>query len=166
MHSLELDDSDLESAQVRDGYLIGNGDSAQAFEGVTEAGVVASIRRSLNRLQRLPAMAIGVSILVLSLAACDAEQATYVDRVWQVKASSAVQPGTLYTFLSEGTLVIASKGNKPALGRWQQDANGLTMIEDGQPYRIEILELEPALWRIRSHNPGAPVDITLVPAQP
>jgi hypothetical protein len=38
------------------------------------------------------------------------------------------------------------------------------MVEEGHPYRIEVLSLTDREFRIRSHNPGEPVDITLVRA--
>lgn len=92
--------------------------------------------------------------------------AGFVNRVWSVSRSSSVEPGTLYVFLSEGTLVIASAHGKPALGSWKRAANGeLTMVEEGIPYRTEILKLTPDELALRSHNPGEPVDITLVPAE-
>ena len=40
----------------------------------------------------------------------------FVDKVWEVRASSAVALGTHYTFLSDGTLVIESQDN-PQIGR-------------------------------------------------
>ncbi|WP_462379714.1 hypothetical protein [Pseudomonas sp. Marseille-QA0892] len=115
----------------------------------------------------------GARLMILLLAGAtlsgcgDDKPTSYVDRVWRVSESSTVQTGTLYTLLSEGTLVIASRANRPALGTWTANGNGgLTMIEDGQPYQIETLELTASRWRIRHHNPGEPVDMTLVPAQP
>lgn len=115
----------------------------------------------------------GMRLMALLLAGAvlsgcgDDKPTSYVDRVWRVSESSTVQTGTLYTLLSEGTLVVASRGNRPALGTWTTDGKGgLTMIEDGQPYQIETLELTASRWRIRNHNPGEPVDMTLVPAQP
>jgi hypothetical protein len=101
-----------------------------------------------------------------ALTACDAQKPSYIDRVWRVTESESVQPGTLYVLLSEGTLVVASEGNRPAFGRWQRQGDELAMIEDGQSYPIETLELTEDRWRIRSHNPGQPVEITLVSAQP
>lgn len=87
-----------------------------------------------------------------------------MNRVWRVADSSAVAPGQLYVFLSEGTLVVAATTGTPSLGTWQRTGDGLTMVEDGRPYRVEILSLTGAEFRIRSHNPGEPVDIRLVPA--
>ena len=43
--------------------------------------------------------------------------AGFVNRVWKVSESSAVAPGTLYAFLSEGTIVIASEHGTPSFGR-------------------------------------------------
>ncbi len=90
--------------------------------------------------------------------------ATFVNRVWRVADSTAVAPGQLYVFLSEGTLVMTAPSGTPSLGRWRRDGDGFTMIEEGRPYRVDILALSDAEFRIRSHNPGQPVDIRLVPA--
>jgi hypothetical protein len=38
------------------------------------------------------------------------------------------------------------------------------MVEESISYRTEILALDEGTFKIRSHNPGTPVDITLVPA--
>ena len=92
--------------------------------------------------------------------------AGFINKVWQVKASSTVAPGTLYAFLSEGTLVITSPGSKPLLGNWKHEGGQFTMIEEGQPYRTEVLKLTAEELQLRSHNPGTPVEITLVPAAP
>ena len=91
---------------------------------------------------------------------------TFVNRVWSVQSSNAVAPGQLYVFLSEGTLVIASPTGTPALGRWKQEGQTFTMIEEGIPYAVEILELTEARFSIRMRNPGEPVEMTLVPAAP
>jgi len=92
-----------------------------------------------------------------------ATPATFVNRVWEVAESSAVAPGHLYIFLSEGTLVVASPTGTPSLGRWSRAGEGLTMIEDGISYATDIVALSADEFRIRSHNPGTPVDIRLVP---
>lgn len=88
----------------------------------------------------------------------------FVNRVWIVKESSSIPPGGLYVFLGEGTLVMASPHATPAFGKWTYENGTLTMIEEGIPYRTEILSLTAGEFRIRSHNPGEPVDIVLVPA--
>jgi hypothetical protein len=90
--------------------------------------------------------------------------AGFVNRVWQVTRPSSIPPGGLYVFLEEGTLVMASSRSTPTFGRWTYTNGELTMIEDGIPYRTEILSLTAGEFRIRSHNPGEPVDVTLVPA--
>jgi len=91
-------------------------------------------------------------------------QATFVDRVWKVAESSSVAPGQLYVFLSEGTLVIASPNGKPALGTWNSEGGTLTMVEEGIPYKVDILGLSETEFRIRIHNPGEPVEIRFVPS--
>jgi hypothetical protein len=91
--------------------------------------------------------------------------ATFVNRVWRVAESSSVEPGHLYVFLSEGTLVVASPNGTPALGTWSDEGGALTMVEEGIPYKVDILGLSQSEFRIRSHNPGEPVEIRLVPAE-
>ena len=91
--------------------------------------------------------------------------ATFVNRVWRVESSPSVAPGTIYAFLSEGTLVITSSNSKPLLGKWNYVNGNLTMFEEGIPYRVEVLHLSHDQFKIRSHNPGEPVEITLVPAE-
>lgn len=88
---------------------------------------------------------------------------SFVDKVWRVSNSSSVAPGTLYVFLSEGTLVITSPNSKPALGRWKYEDGSFTMVEEGVPYKVDVLKLSKDEFRIRSNNPGEPVEITLVP---
>jgi hypothetical protein len=90
--------------------------------------------------------------------------AGFVNKVWQVSASAGVAPGTLYVFLSEGTLLITSPHSKAALGAWKYEGGTLTMIEDGIPYKTDILYLSASEFKIRSNNPGQPVETTLVPA--
>jgi hypothetical protein len=104
----------------------------------------------------------------LVLAACsregDGRAPGFANRVWQVTASSGVAPGTLYVFLSEGTLLVASPKGKPALGTWKYEGGGLTMVEEGIPYKTDVLHLSATEFKIRSNNPGQPVEISLVPA--
>lgn len=89
----------------------------------------------------------------------------FVNRVWAVSQSSSVAPGTLYVFLSDGTLVITAPHWKPALGRWRDEGGILTMVEEGIPYQADVLNLSRDQFKIRSHNPGKPAEITLIPAE-
>ena len=98
-------------------------------------------------------------------AAAEEAPPMFVNKVWKVAASASVSAGMLYVFLEDGTLVMAGPGGKPALGSWKRDDGALIMVEESIPYRVEILELTSDTFRIRSHNPGAPVEITLVPAK-
>jgi len=77
---------------------------------------------------------------------------SFVNTVWRVSNSSSVAPGTLYVFLSEGTLVITSPNNKPALGWWKYEGGALTMVEEGISYKVDILKLGKDEFRIRSNN--------------
>jgi hypothetical protein len=90
---------------------------------------------------------------------------SFVNRVWQVGSSSSGEPGALYVFLSDGTLLITSAHGTPLLGTWKYEGGGLTMVEEGIPYKVDILKLSGDEFRIRSHNPGEPVEIGFVPAK-
>lgn len=93
-----------------------------------------------------------------------ASKADFADRVWKVSASNGVQTGSTYAFLRNGTLVVDSPAGSPMYGSWSYEGGKLTMSEQGQSYPTDILQLDAATFRIRSHNPGQAVDITLVPA--
>lgn len=88
----------------------------------------------------------------------------FVDRVWRVESSTAVAPGMLYTFLTDGTLVMQAPQSTPGYGRWTYENDALVMIEEGIAYPTDILALDDSTFSIRSHNPGEPVDIKLVAA--
>jgi hypothetical protein len=90
--------------------------------------------------------------------------ASFVNQVWKVSRSSGVEPGMMYVFLSDGTLVITSPHGKPAFGTWKSEDGGLTMVEESIPYKVEILKLSPSELTIRIHSPGEPLEITFVPA--
>ena len=91
--------------------------------------------------------------------------ASFVNKVWRVSASSSVAASTLYVFLSDGTLLITSSNSKPALGTWKYEGGALTMVEEGIPYKTDILRLSAAEFKIRSNNPRQSVETTLVPAE-
>lgn len=91
--------------------------------------------------------------------------AGFVNKVWSVRTSTSVAPGTLYVFLADGTLLITSSTGTPGLGKWTHIGGVFTMIEEGIPYRVDILSLNRDELRIRSNNPGEPVEMTLVPAE-
>lgn len=102
--------------------------------------------------------------LLLNACAEPPAPASFVNRVWSVSESTTVSKGMLYVFLSDGTLVLASAGNKPAFGQWQQDGTDLVMIEEGQRYKTEVLMATKDILQLRQYNPGEPVEMTLVPA--
>ena len=101
-------------------------------------------------------------------AAPEVTPAAFVDKVWRVKSSGAVEGDTVYAFLSDGTLVIDSPSGTPMRGQWRFEGGKLTMIEEGQSYPTDILRLDASELHLRSHNPGEPVDIvlTLAPGEP
>ena len=112
-----------------------------------------------------------VALSLLLLGACSpadpttAKAPAFVNIVWRTDGSSSVPPGMLYVFLSEGTLLITRAGDKPMTGTWKRNGSELIMVEQDLSYRVEILKLTADAFRIRSHNPGEPVDIALVRAE-
>ncbi|MBC8136134.1 MAG: YbaY family lipoprotein [Fibrella sp.] len=102
---------------------------------------------------------------VSSPAPAPSVRTSFANTVWKVSTSNQVAPGQLYTFLSEGTLVIASRNNKPAFGSWTYKNGVLTMTEEGRRYPVDILKMTSGEFRIKIRNPGTPVEMTLVPAR-
>lgn len=94
----------------------------------------------------------------------EAGKPAFADRVWRVRSSTAGEPGSTYAFLADGTLVIDSPHGTPMHGKWSYDDGKLVMTEEGAAYPTDIVALDAGTFRIRSHNPGGAVDITLVPA--
>ena len=93
------------------------------------------------------------------------EPAGFINRVWAVaERSDGSEPGSLYVFLSDGTLVIASPNATPSFGAWRAQGDGLVMVEEGIEYNVDILAITSDEFRIRSHNPGGTLDIRFVPA--
>ena len=101
----------------------------------------------------------------LSPAPATPAKPAFADKVWKVKASSAVAVDTTYAFLSDGTLVIDAQQGSSGYGQWTYVDDKLTMIEEGQSYPTDILRLDDQTFEIRSNNPGGAVTITLVPAE-
>lgn len=89
----------------------------------------------------------------------------FVNRVWTVRQSSSVEPGSMYVFLSGGTLVLTSPHGTPAFGTWKDEAGALTMVEESRPYPAEIVQLGADELHLRIHGPGEPVDLAMVPAE-
>jgi hypothetical protein len=88
----------------------------------------------------------------------------FAGKVWRVQSSTAGEPGSTYAFLANGTLVIDSPHGTPLYGQWTYDGGKLVVTEEGVAYPTDIVGLDAGTFRIRSHNPGGAVDITLVPA--
>ncbi len=89
---------------------------------------------------------------------------SFVNKVWKVSRSSAVEAGALYVFLSDGTLLIASSHGTPSLGRWTFGSDTLTLVEESIPHRASVLRLARSELSIRFTDHGAPLDITFTPA--
>jgi hypothetical protein len=86
----------------------------------------------------------------------------FAGKTWRVTESTGVAPGSTYEFATDGVLRMTAPGSTPAEGTWKWEEGVLTMTEEGIPYRIDILALDDSTFKIRSHNPGPPVDITMV----
>lgn len=86
----------------------------------------------------------------------------FINKVWRVDKSANVAPGRLYVFLSEGSLVITSLTGTPALRTWRYANGKLTMVEDGIPYKVDMLRLNSRVFPLRIHNPGGAVEMRLV----
>lgn len=117
--------------------------------------VVASFVAVLVGCSRPPAPAVSREV---------AEPPGFVNRVWSVRTSNTVAPGQLYVFVSDGTLLVTSATGTPSLGNWTYADGVFTMIEEGIAYKTDIVALSRDELRLRSHNPGEPVELTLVPA--
>jgi hypothetical protein len=91
--------------------------------------------------------------------------ASFINKVWKVKQSNGVAAGTLYVFLSEGTLVITSGQSKPALGSWALKESALTITEEAIPYKVEIVRLTRDEFAVRIHNPGTATEIEFAEAR-
>lgn len=94
-------------------------------------------------------------------AATDAGTPAFADRVWRVTASSAVEAGSTYTFLGDGTLLMDSPNGTPSTGSWRYADGRLTMIEEGIAYPVDIVLLQDNRFTVRSNNPGGAVMIEM-----
>ncbi|MDZ4803554.1 MAG: hypothetical protein SGI90_01660 [Candidatus Eisenbacteria bacterium] len=97
-------------------------------------------------------------------APAEASAPDFVNTVWRVTRSDAVEVGMLYTFQSDGILVISSPHAKPAFGAWRRSGKRLIMVEEGIEYPVDILELTADRFRILISNPGGVSDLTMAPA--
>jgi heat shock protein HslJ len=90
------------------------------------------------------------------------EPPSFANKVWKVEKSTGVQPGLVYVFLSEGTLLITSGTSIPTLGRWTFDGTTLTMIEEGIAHKVDLLAQSEDRLSLRIHSPGPPLDVSMV----
>ena len=88
----------------------------------------------------------------------------FVDKVWRVEGSSAVEAGATYAFLAGGTLVIDAPHGTPMTGSWAYADGKLTMTEEGIAYPTDLVSLDAGHFPSRSHNPGGVVEIAMVAA--
>lgn len=86
----------------------------------------------------------------------------FVNQLWRVAQSSGVEPGTLYAFFEDGTLLITSSHGTPAVGRWRYATDTLTLVEEGIAYPAEVDRLTADTFAITVHSPGEPLSITFI----
>ena len=86
-----------------------------------------------------------------------------MNKVWKVSRSNGVEPGQIYVFLSDGTMLIASSHGTPSLGRWMFGRDTLTLVEEGIPHHAHVVKSGSDELSIRIAEHGAPLDITLTP---
>jgi heat shock protein HslJ/uncharacterized membrane protein len=89
--------------------------------------------------------------------------ASFVNRVWVVAESQAVAAGDTRVFLADGTLVMTSPNATPAFGSWRYANGRLTIVEEGQEYPTEVLELTDHRFRVRMQGPGQSIEILFEP---
>ncbi len=89
---------------------------------------------------------------------------SFINRVWKVNKSNSVAAGQLYVFISDGTLAMTSPNGKPAFGSWTYKDGNLSMVEEGIPYKVDILKLSKDEFNIKINDPGKGVEIEFVPA--
>jgi hypothetical protein len=85
----------------------------------------------------------------------------FAGKTWKVTKSSSGTTGATYVFKEDGTLVVESPGATRMEGKWSWSEGALTMVEEGISYPTDILALDDSTFRIRSNNPGEPVELTM-----
>ncbi len=95
-------------------------------------------------------------------AATQVSPPAFVNKLWKVSRSSGVEPGALYVFFADGTLLITSSHSTPALGRWAYRADTLTLIEEGIPHPATVQRLLADTFAITVRGGGKPLDITFI----
>lgn len=88
------------------------------------------------------------------------EVPSFVNRVWRVTSSPTVSPGSLYAFLSDGTLVVTSPSTKAVLGMWTYKGNILLLIHSGVPLYADIVKLDAMELQIKTKAPANPIEIS------
>ena len=88
----------------------------------------------------------------------------FINTVWVVAQSSAAEPGMLYAFLEDSTLVMSSSQSNAAFGTWRYVGGQLTLVEEGRNYPSDIVRLTPDTLSLVLRGPGVPVSMTLVRA--
>ncbi len=86
------------------------------------------------------------------------------NKVWRVATGS--DSGAYYVFVSDGTLLIASNHGTPALGRWKQAGDTVTLVEEGIPHPAAILEQSDEALALRLSGRGEPLELRFTRGRP
>lgn len=89
----------------------------------------------------------------------DSRSPEFVNKLWQVTESSDIPSGSLYVFLSDGTLLITSDTGTPLVGRWSATGSAITMIEESLPYQGKIVASTENGLELRMKNPGGEISL-------
>jgi hypothetical protein len=127
-------------------------------------GPVRALRAAVVAVATLSGAGLGVAAQPIPASALQVD--AFTNRVWVVESGAGLQPGAFYVFLANGVLVVSQEGGKPAVGSWAEAADGLVMTEAGLSYKVDVLELKAARFRIRVNNPRGATEITFAPAIP
>src|SRR5262249_21530198 len=87
----------------------------------------------------------------------------FANRVWKVAKGSAGDTGAFYVFLSDGSMLIASRRRTPSLGTRHYSGDGLTMGEERFPHPATVLQATPDTLHVRIVSSGEPLEMTFVP---
>jgi len=100
------------------------------------------------------------------IAATDLPAAPLVNTVWRVTTANRA-PGTLFVFLSNGTLMMTSCVEVYRLATWKaESADTLTIVEDtAVQYTADIQALSQGSLSLRLNLRTEQVDLTLEPAK-
>ena len=98
--------------------------------------------------------------------AAEPSTSTFTNRVWRITSPADRPLGSLYLFLSDGTLVMTSCVETYRLATWRRDRpDRLTIVEDPvTSYSADIRRADEQRLELRLHPKSEDVDLGLEPA--